>query len=431
VAGLPPVKQRKQASALQKVKIEELNWHEVCFFLEEFVSVSDRAVSIFKATIDRFIERVLKWVHPDDSAKRIGFMRKRLILCISLTASLVFAQYSGDKQAYFQAHRSEMNRLAANILANPKDVQSLQNLSIILLDLQDCKKANQLLRKAFLLDSTDSKTLFYYGLALEGINDKNRALAVYNKYAEVPDGSPFRSKMRAKSETLETELSTAAAENPAPEEPVQAAPKIFPQAIAVFPLKYLGKDPEYASLGRGLSEMVITDLSQVKKLILIERVRLQAILDEIRLSNAGMTDPLTVPKRGRQLGAGRILWGEYDVTDGGKMTMKLSMVDALNPNLTPVKAGQADALDKIFDMEKRIVFGVLKSMRVELTQEEKERVLRVPTRNVRAFMDYCAGLEKQDNGKFAEAAESFKSALKLDPGFRDAAAKSNANSKTI
>jgi tetratricopeptide (TPR) repeat protein len=74
-------------------------------------------------------------------------------------------------------------------------------------------------------------------------------------------------------------------------------------------------------------------------------------------------------------------------------------------------------LDGLFDMEKQIVFGVLRELGVELTPAEIEAINENRAANLLAFLAYGRGLEASDRGDYEEALQQFDQAAELDPGF--------------
>lgn len=55
--------------------------------------------------------------------------------------------------------------------------------------------------------------------------------------------------------------------------------------LAVLPLDKAAASEEYAGLGKALAGMLVTDLSAVPGIKLVERERLQALLDELELNS--------------------------------------------------------------------------------------------------------------------------------------------------
>jgi tetratricopeptide (TPR) repeat protein len=200
---------------------------------------------------------------------------------------------------------------------------------------------------------------------------------------------------------------------------------MMPGTVAVFPLKYRGKEKKYVSLGRGLSQMLIVDLGQVEELNLLERMRLQILLQELQLAQTDIVDKQTAPRVGKLLGAGRIIAGSFDVLQKNQVQVELMSWDVINGEY-PDALNQTDALPNLFKMEKDLVFDVIEKMGIELTFQERERIQRIPTQNMRAFLAYCNGLEKEDAGQFEAAVKSYQQAFDLDPNFKTAEGKAEA-----
>src|SRR5690606_16410582 len=78
---------------------------------------------------------------------------------------------------------------------------------------------------------------------------------------------------------------------------------------------------------------------------------------------------------------------------------------------------EQDELRRLFDMEKRLVLALFESLGVQLTAAERERVNRRPTESLQALLEYGLGLEAEDAGDFARAAEHYTRAAVADPAF--------------
>ena len=192
-----------------------------------------------------------------------------------------------------------------------------------------------------------------------------------------------------------------------------------PDAVAVLPLKYMGLDDQYSPMGKGIAEMMMTDLSQVHTLDVVERVRVQALYDELSLSQSGLMDVTSTPKMGKLLGAGKVIQGNFAILDDRDIHLDVAYNDVLS-NKIPRPLTMKDEMPQLFKLEKDIVFQIIDQMGVSLLPEEAQRIQRIPTKNIQAFMAYCLGLEMEDQGNFTKASEYFKQATQIDPGYEEA-----------
>jgi TolB-like protein len=100
-----------------------------------------------------------------------------------------------------------------------------------------------------------------------------------------------------------------------PAEPPRAAPANAGTTIGVLYFDYAGKNAELAPLSKGLAQMLISDLAAVDTVLVVERERLQAVLDEQKLGESwkksGKLDSRTAARIGKLLGARYLVLGTY------------------------------------------------------------------------------------------------------------------------
>ena len=176
--------------------------------------------------------------------------------------------------------------------------------------------------------------------------------------------------------------------------------------LAVFPLIYKGINKDYFPLSRGFSEMVSIDLAKVKGLTVLERIRIQAVLDELKFSQSLIVDQATAPRAGKLLKAGTIVSGDYDISDDKEFKINLG---SWNVRTSERKSWVSETgnLQDLFTIQKEIVFAFLQKNGIELTQNEKESIAYIPTQNLQAFLSFSKGLLQEDAGNFNEAASFF------------------------
>ena len=100
-----------------------------------------------------------------------------------------------------------------------------------------------------------------------------------------------------------------------PAEAPHAAPANAGTTIGVLYFDYAGKNAELAPLSKGLAQMLISDLAAVDTVRVVERERLQAVLDEQKLGESwkksGKIDSRTAARIGKLLGARYLVLGTY------------------------------------------------------------------------------------------------------------------------
>lgn len=321
-------------------------------------------------------------------------------------------------------YREEERRLERHISDNPKDGEALRDLGVIYMRTGRSTQAYDTLKKAFSHLPEDPQTLFFLGLASEKVGRTQAALKLFRRYDEVPADSKYRELMEGRHEWLvREEARQNVRELMAQERQTgdQTVEDVSPRTVAIMPFEYQGGEDRYAPLSRGLAEMMSTDLSHVNRLRVVERVRLQAILDELELAQSEYVNPETAPRVGRLLGAGRLVGGTYLVNDDGELRMHVSLADVTTGGQEPQLEDRQGSITELFELQKQVTFAVVDRIGVELTPQERAAIEEVPTENLQAFLAYSRGLLEEDRGNYGVAAEHYREAQQLDPNFEAAA----------
>jgi len=267
----------------------------------------------------------------------------------------------------------------------------------------------------------DQEAQAYLGLTYEGLNRYAEARTVYTRLLA---SKPTRETRRLLSGRLalltRKELQLAARQAIARESLLtHTVPAPDPNTIAVMPFHYAGSDSTFRPLERGLAALVVTDLSRVHQLKLVERARVQLLLDELRLVEKGSVDAATGARSGRLVGAAQVVQGQFATGPAAQLRLDATVVRAVDVQVAAA-GSSADRLQALFDIEKAVVFQLLDRLGITLTPAERVAISERPTRDLQAFLLYSKGLEAEDRGDFAGAAQAFQSAARIDPGFRAA-----------
>jgi len=184
----------------------------------------------------------------------------------------------------------------------------------------------------------------------------------------------------------------------------------------VFNFNIQGNDESLRSLQKALTAMTISDLAQIKSISVIERTRLQALLDEMKLGQSGAVDPSTAPKAGRLLGAENLVVGNLS-DPGGKIGVS-STTASTTRGLMVGSFSLAEAKDKFYDLQKQLVANIIKVNNIKLDASTQKAVLNTyHTRSFKAVTLYGRGLDAQDKGDFKASMDYFALAAKEDPSF--------------
>ncbi|MDP3235541.1 MAG: CsgG/HfaB family protein [Myxococcales bacterium] len=191
-----------------------------------------------------------------------------------------------------------------------------------------------------------------------------------------------------------------------------------PLSVAVAYFDNNSLEAGYEPLARGLADMLITDLSNVQSLQLVERDKLNLALDELKLSKTKFIDPKNALKLGKGLSARYLLVGGYVVSaETMRLDARLFDVPASKVMFSEKVEGKKD---EFFALEKELVELLIKALDVKLQLSEKTKLRSNATESFDAFSNYAAGLTAKDAGDEAKARAHFEAALAADPNYRAA-----------
>jgi TolB-like protein len=339
---------------------------------------------------------------------------------VGATAGLVLGAGCASVQPTPQV---AITRLEAQRAASPKSVDVLRALGIQYYKAQRYADARTALTDAAKIAPTDGVVALYLGMSAEAMNDMPAAKAAYASYLKVGRTQRVRRQLEGRLAAMQRrELQTAAKAAIAQEATLSTTPG-SKTTVAVMPFHFSGPDSSLQPLERGFADLLATDLSRVKALTIVERARLQAILDEIKLSQTGAVDSTTAVRAGKLIQAGTLVQGSL-LQNGDKLRTDAAVVSVATSALSPSGAAEEQSLDHLFDMEKRIALALVSTLGVQITTAERNAIEQRPTKSLQAFLAYSQGLAYEDQGRFDDASRAYANAARIDPGFGVAATKS-------
>lgn len=191
--------------------------------------------------------------------------------------------------------------------------------------------------------------------------------------------------------------------------------------IAVLYFDNSSDDKSLDKLKKGLAAMIISDLSKVKMLNVIERDRIQEIIEEQNMNNTKSFDAATASKLGKLLGVEHILTGAYFELMGS-LRMDARIIDVETGKILKSEGIDGPASD-FFALEKKLVWKLLSGLNIDLAVEEKQEVENNFSKEKISYevsLKYSEGLELMDAGKTTEAIQKFEEVIKAQPNFEPA-----------
>jgi len=310
--------------------------------------------------------------------------------------------------------------LEAELAQSPNDAGLMTRVGIAYYGAKEYGRARDVLRSALVVSRENFPAQVYLGLTYEELGQLDSARIAYTTAAGQARNPRQRSEIENRLTLLTVrELRQSAREAVAREATLSNEPPTE-NAVAVMPFRYVGTNQELAPVGRGLTHLMITDLAKLDQLRLLERERVQALVDEMALTDAGTVDPATGARSGRLLRAARVLQGSVqDQTAQNDLRLDATVVSTTDSRVVATGTG-TDQLAQLFALQKQVLFRLLDQMQINITPAERRALSERPTADLQAFLAFSRGLEAEDRGDWQAAEADFGAAIARDPNFRAA-----------
>lgn len=347
------------------------------------------------------------------------------LVCVALCAASIAAAQDPPATPAQQAPQAPGDKALAKLeksrASRPHDAAVARSLGIAYYKVNRYPDARTQLAHAVNLDPRDGAAALYLGLTAEQMNDVPAAKAAYQTYVRYGKTSKVRKQLEARLAAITRQELQASAKSAVAQEQQLATQQGAITTVAVMPLRFVGTDTSLLPLERGMAELITTDLARSGQLQVLERARLQALLNEMALQQSGGTDSTTNLRAGKIMQAGRIVNGQL-MQSAERLRVDAAIVNTTT-SLVSGGASNENTMEQLFAIEKAIVLQLFDSLGVTLTVAQRKEFEERPTRSLPAFLAYSRGLSFEDQGRYDDAARNYNEAFRLDPSFTSAQTK--------
>lgn len=177
---------------------------------------------------------------------------------------------------------------------------------------------------------------------------------------------------------------------------------------------------ELKPMQQGLADMMITTLSQVEALKIVERSQLNAIMEEMALGQSGMIDESSAQRVGNLIGAHYLVLGSF--MKGFKDDIRLDCRIVQTETAVTLKAEEASGdLEDILELMNKLGQKVIKNLDIKLNSKEKKSIQQLDKScSYEVLMDYFRALNLIEKKQFREADQLLIDVIKECPKFKRA-----------
>lgn len=260
-------------------------------------------------------------------------MHKKVWVCLFLCFSLCGCgvNYYGRGKLFLEEENYDRatENLQQAVTQNPQKAENWQELGIAYYKRGELDKALGALKQANLIKRTQT-SIFYFGLVYEKKEDMDSAINAYKGYMLLKPKGKMEKEMAKKVESrlkiLQNRKIQEEVRKALEKEKSLEVAQIHPNTIAVTYFNPSGLDSSLVVLSKGLAEFLTTDLFKVKKLKVVERLRVERLLEELEFGRTQYVDKSTAPRVGRLLGACQLVTGSMLSVGGEKLRIDAALV---------------------------------------------------------------------------------------------------------
>ncbi len=179
-------------------------------------------------------------------------------------------------------------------------------------------------------------------------------------------------------------------------------------SVAILPFANISNDAEQEFFSDGITEDIITDLSNVSGLFVLSRNTV--------FTWKGRTENLQ--RIARELGVAYVVEGSVRRA-GNHVRINAELIEAASDGHVWAARYDRDLTD-IFQVQDEIANAIVEQLKVKLLPEEKRAIEQAPTESVEAYTHYLRGREYYhiaSRSNHLMARQSFARAIELDPGY--------------
>jgi len=191
-------------------------------------------------------------------------------------------------------------------------------------------------------------------------------------------------------------------------------------AVAVLRFDNNTCAPQYENLGRALSSMMVTDLSVVEEIQLVERERLEEVLGELQFQQTPYVDPASAQTLGQIVGAEYVVTGAF-LTMDPEMRLDTRVVRVATSEILKT-AEVIGPRDQFFDLQQRLADELIDGLALTLSEAARERLRAQQEANriddLATAVAFSRALCLLDNGYYVDGLEAVQEVREAAPGSR-------------
>ncbi|WP_462325229.1 tetratricopeptide repeat protein [Desulfoplanes sp.] len=337
-----------------------------------------------------------------------------VVACVVLVCGCKSVSRQGKQLIGENKYDAAIRLFQEHLAEDPDDMKVREQLGYAYLKGNHYQEAIAEFNRVLKEEPESELSILYLGMAYLRTNDLANAVTAWRRINDT-DKKVLKEEVNRLLTLVEMAEAKRMAKKAVAAEGSVGAGSTGPNTYAVMYYNDLSPEKGLVAVQKSLAAMTISDLSKFSGLQVVERARLQALVDEMKLGTTGAVDMDSAPKAGRLLGASHVVTGTLS-TLLRDLRINTSLVDCngkeeCRPFLVK------ERLPEFFRLQKEIVYQIINQENISLSRSEKKLLEDYHTENFDAFMYYGQGLDATDQGDWKQAKDYYAMAIELDPDF--------------
>jgi len=210
----------------------------------------------------------------------------------------------------------------------------------------------------------------------------------------------------------------------------QPAPVKRP-TLAVLFFDNLSGDPDLEWLRSGIADMLVSDLSQSRRLNVLSTDQIHEALAELEKAGGALSSSVLARQVAERFSADHVVVGSI-VSSGGRLRISIRILEGASGKVVTTRQVEGDTQEGLLSIVDDLSLGILQRFEMPPASRDPDlEVGEITTSSVSAWRFYTEGMHLHYQFKEEEAVTLFAKAVELDPGFSMAWAKLAAAERNL
>jgi tetratricopeptide (TPR) repeat protein len=295
-----------------------------------------------------------------------------------------------------------------------REKEELVEKAVALYDKKEIAKARESLERAQIVFPENYAVPYYLGLIYLEKGDRQNAVTQWRRYVKISPQNETALKIRGSITLLLRAQAHEYSKRVVAQEAALQRSSSSDKSIAVLRFNH----KEHAGLGpigKGVASLVMADLARLPGLQVVDRIKIQALIEEMKLGASEMVDAEVASKVGNLLNAKHVATGMISDFENDPLVLETVVVNADQSARIGTQEVRG-AIKQFFDLEKQLACQIIEDIGKNCYSAPAS-FNKIHTKSIPALVMYSLGLDLFDQAKYDEAQEMFTKALEEDPQF--------------